>query len=198
MISAIVVAAGDSIRMGSQDKLQLAFQNNTMLGTVLNALSESIVDEIIIVINKNYIEKNKLTHSKFSYVINEAADTGLTSSIQRGIHSVNENSSAYMICLADMPLLQKDDYNNLINKFLENKGKVICQPLLNNRSGNPVIFSSHFKDQILSLTSSYGCKPVVRDNQQYIRHFETDTNSFFIDIDTPGDYENLLNRISKS
>ena len=195
MISAIVLAAGKSSRMGVINKMLLPFKKSTVIGTVVTALDQSKVDEIIVVENNEAsIAKHLDAKPKLKYVVNKDFEAGLTSSIQCGIKASNRKSDGFLICLGDMPLHTKTDYNLLIDNYLENKRKVILLPIYSDKRGNPVLFSADFKAEILGLANSTGgCKPVVVVNKNYIVEVPFSTNSCHIDIDTMEDYKRLYN-----
>jgi molybdenum cofactor cytidylyltransferase len=190
MISAIVLAAGKSSRMGAENKMLLPFRGSTIIGTVINKLEQSLVDEIIIVENNKSNLKQQLGYgAKVKFVTNAAADLGLTTSIQCGIEASSSSTDGYLICLGDMPLLTRNDYNSLINNLLANFTKVIIIPSFDNRRGNPVLFSSDFKEEILLLQDKDGCKPVVVVNDKYVVEIPLSTNNCHLDIDTTEEYQ---------
>ncbi len=192
MISAIVLAAGKSLRMGDENKMLLPFKDSTILETVLDHLKQSLIDEIIVVINPDNSTNNiAKDQGKISYVVNEHANQGLTSSIQQGIRTASNNSNAYLICLGDMPTLNTNDYNLLINKYLNSKSKVILVPVYNKKRGNPVLFTSHFRDELLQLKSTNGCKPVALYNSRFLSEIDVTNKSYFTDIDTSDDYSRV-------
>lgn len=197
MISAIVVAAGKSSRMGDIDKLRLRFENSTILGTVLQRLSGSQVDEIILVHSNEASIKGVVQSSKLKVVENISPQDGLTSSIQTGVKAANPGH-AFLVCLADMPLITSDEYNLLIKSYLGYSEKVIIQPFNGVKPGNPVLFSNHFRTDILNLLETTGCKPVVFANKQFIKRLETTSKSFYTDIDTMNQYNKVIKNQNRS
>lgn len=190
MISAIVLAAGKSSRMGAENKMLLPFRNSTVIGTVINTLEQSLVDEIILVENNESNLSQQLDYgAKVKFVTNAAADLGLTSSIQCGIEAASSTADGYLLCLGDMPLLTIKDYNLLINNLLEAFTKAIIIPSFDYKRGNPVLFSSDFKEEILLLQDKGGCKPVVLANDKFVIEIQLSTNNCHLDIDTIEDYQ---------
>jgi CTP:molybdopterin cytidylyltransferase MocA len=55
-----------------------------------------------------------------------------------------------------------------------------------------VLFSSHFKEDILLLEDKSGCKPVVIANKDLVIEVPFSTNNCHIDIDTMEDYKRIL------
>jgi molybdenum cofactor cytidylyltransferase len=192
MISAIVLSAGKSSRMGSINKMLLPFDKSTVIGTVVSNLCSSLVDEIIITENSDQkISEHLDAHPKIKVVINTNAAKGLTSSIQCGVNAASDESSGYLICLGDMPLITENEYNLLINYELKINSKVILQSSFNGKRGNPIFFSSHFKPDILALEALDGCKPLIIENQTCVIDIPFTTNNCHQDIDTMEDYKKV-------
>lgn len=193
MISAILLAAGKSTRIGQANKLLLPFRGSTIVETVIGQLLKSMVDEVIVVANRENNLKDQLanTSNKLTVVVNREAEIGLTTSIQCGVKATNPKTKGLMICLGDMPLLTKEDYNILINNYLDVKNEVILVPKFNDRRGNPVIFSHHFMDQIMCQKSMDGCKPIIKSFPSYVVEVPVYNNHFTIDIDTIEDYQRI-------
>lgn len=193
MISAIVLAAGKSARMGKVNKMLLPYGESTVIGTVVDALANSLVGEIIVVENQDAsIAAHLDSNAKVKFVTNKNADQGLTSSIQCGVEAASNNSTGYLICLGDMPLLTSTDYNLLINTLLNLKHEAILMPIYNNKRGNPVLFSVNFKEDVLLLKDNSGCKPVVTANNDFVIEVPFPNNSCHVDIDTMEDYKRLI------
>ncbi len=192
MISAIVLAAGKSSRMGEENKMLLPFRKTTIIGAVITALSNSIVDEIIIVDKQlSNVGEQIENNDSIKYVTNKDAARGLTTSIQCGVRTASPTTSGYLICLGDMPLLTFKEYNLLINKFIAINNKAIMIPTHDNKRGNPVLFSQHFKKDIMLLLDTNGCKPLVTKYQECVREVNFSTNHCHIDIDTIEDYNRI-------
>ena len=189
MISAIVLAAGKSSRMGAANKMLLPFGESTILGSVVSNLEKSLVNEVVIVTDsEDAIGKQLTSYSNTKIVVNKDADMGMTTSIQCGVKATSSKSKGFMICLGDMPALDNDDFNLLINNYLDKTNEVILVPKRDNRRGNPVIFSHHFLDHIMKLESMNGCKPLLLSFPSYVVEVPVLNEHFFLDIDTKADY----------
>lgn len=194
MITAIVLAAGKSSRMPGKNKMFLPFRDSFVVSNVIAELIVSKVDEIIAVTDSEEHINVLAIVTKVRTVVNENADKGMTSSIQKGVLEADEKSH-YMVCLGDMPLIASKEYDLLIDNFLSNPDKAIVQPITGQRPGNPVLFSNHFRSEILNLQEANGCKPIVQTNRQFVKQIEVSSQSFFIDIDTMEDYQKILKNL---
>lgn len=175
--------------MGNENKLLLPFGDKTMLETTLDHILASGVAEVVVVVGHEAEEIRAVLQNRAVKVIfNPGYATGMTSSIQAGIGEASPDSEGFMICLSDMPLIQAATYRALADVFFEKKRKderVIVQPLFENTPGNPVIFSSFYKNELLALDFPEGCKPVVQANREFVMRVNTDTDAVLRDADTP-------------
>ncbi len=189
MISGILLAAGNSIRMGEENKLLLPVQGQALFLKLIQAMEGSKLDELIVVLGHDYkkmIEMCKSSRLKLG--INGNHLEGQTSSIKAGMQLLNPTTDAVMICLCDMPLITSDHLDQLIQDF---EGGTILRPMQGKRPGNPSIFSKEFFPEIMDCVDNDGCKSVLSGNIDKVRHFETPDTAFFVDIDTPGEYANF-------
>jgi len=193
-ITAIVLAAGLASRM-KKSKLNLAFKKHTIIEEVVFQLSASLINDIILVTGsyKEEIEKlfSKNTQLKFTY--NSNYKLGMTSSIQCGLKAVALDSDGYLICLGDMPFIRAEDYSKIILNFNAQytNSPLIIRPYVNELPANPVLFSKHFKKEILALNSKQGAKPVIQNNLQFLQKIQLN-KSTLKDIDTENDYLNFV------
>ncbi len=196
MISAILLAAGSSKRMGEKNKLLLKVGEYQVLQKSLNALLNSELDEIVLVtgFENNLVSQSVSNRDQITIVKNELHNNGMTSSIQSGVKAASGEASAYMICLGDMPMLTSTDINALVAKWnseMDTKHKIL-RPVHNERFGNPVIFSSTYKQAILDHDAPEGCKEIIASNKNQVITCEMTNDHIFRDIDTPEDYQQLL------
>src|SRR5664279_2050298 len=98
MVSAAILAAGSSARMGDVNKLLLPFHNKTIIETVTENIIASGIEEVIVVLG--YEGKKiqaALQHLPVNFVNNPRYEKGMTTSIQQGIGIANGNG--YMLSL---------------------------------------------------------------------------------------------------
>jgi molybdenum cofactor cytidylyltransferase len=208
-LTAIVLAAGLSRRMGKDNKLLLPFGETTILETTLShilkaELGETLVivgheaDDIVSILMPNLKLDMSLRGTKQSNVklqTNNDYEKGMTTTIQTGVEAANDKSVGYMICLSDMPFITPAEYQFLEDKFLTiwtKDPQAIVQPTFEGKRGNPTIFSSLYKKDILNLTYTEGCKPIVQAHQQHVYLVEMPTDSVLKDIDSKEEYAKLM------
>jgi len=192
-ISAIILAAGLSRRMGEEDKLFLPINGKPMIEVVIKNVTASLVDEVILVGNEKTIDRlSKYQNDGIRLVENLYYRAGMTSSIQVGIKEAS--GDAFMICLGDQPKISTSTYAQIIEAH-HSKGLVekqlITVPFYNGDKGNPVIFSSSYRNEILTHKEPEGCRKIIKNNSGFVQKIEVNDPGILIDVDTMDDYENL-------
>ncbi len=161
MISSILLAAGQSKRMGGENKLIKKINNAPLIQHSIKNLLNSEVDELIIVLGfqKEIIKKLIHKNNKIKIVFNKNFKRGMASSIKTGLKYLSKETSAFFICLGDMPLIKKNIYNKLIKCRQNNK---IVIPTFKGEQGNPVLFDQTIKKEILNIKGDVGAKKIIK------------------------------------
>ena len=195
MITAIVLAAGSSRRMGKDNKLLLPMQSQTVIETVVDHLLDLSDIEILVVLGYEADQVQSVLGSRrVKMVVNKDHLKGMTTSIQCGIRAAAADSLGYLICLADLPLISSTTYQSIIQAFLKKVAKqtnCILIPTHQSKKGHPIVFARHFKEAILNNTFMDGCKNIIQANQQHLHFFQSDDPSIILDMDTPSDYQKI-------
>ena len=198
-LSAIVLAAGASTRMGKQ-KLALPFDKTNILQHVIAQLKKAGIAEVVVVVNQ---ETYPLVADIPEIVIalNENHHNGMTSTIQAGVKMCHENTKGYMICMSDMPAISADIYEGLANRFIESQQQnkhAIVVPFFDGKRGQPVIFSAFYRQEILNHPEPEGCKGIlIQHESEWVKH-KGDSPAVLHDIDTPDDYQEALKAMNQS
>ena len=190
-ISAIVLAAGSSRRMGKTNKLLLPWKDKPLLRHVVDQILDIPVMEVIVVTGYQHATISScLKGLQVRLVHNPQYHRGMTSSIQTGVRHAQPSATGYLICLSDMPLLTTEDYRHFLSHLhVERLQPRIGIPSYRGQTGNPVYFSRFFRQSILQHFHPEGCKHIVRSHPQYVRQVEMPSESVLIDIDTTEDYD---------
>jgi len=195
-ISCIVLAAGLSSRMSKKNKLLLKFDNSTILEKTLNNIIHSNIYKLYVIIGSKRKEfENLLKKLNVSYIYNIKYKEGISSSIISGVNQIKDNSEGVMICLADMPKISKKIYNKLLEEFsniYSNDQPCIIMPTFKGKSGNPVILSKHFFENIFKLKGDKGAKILIEKNNKFVKKIDICNKSILEDIDNLRTYKILL------
>ena len=199
-ITAIQIAAGLSSRMKGPNKLLQDIGGQNLIQHTYGQLAASAVDDLIIVTGRDADEmESSIVNCELSipkFVFNSNYEQGMTTSIQAGLKAI-QKTDAVMICLSDMPLLTTTDYNVLLDAFREaHDTSAILAPFAGKKKGNPVIFGSSFFTQMAEHTNPNGCSEIVKANGSRLIQFETASDHYFFDIDTPERLEEYIARVN--
>lgn len=190
-ISAIILGAGASTRMNGPNKLLLPFNDSVVIKEVVyNLLGAGVAELIIVAGHDSKKIKNLFATDRVKVVVNNEHQKGMTSSIKCGLRACSTSTKGFLICLGDMPLLTPSDYLSIINAQLPYQ-KCIVKPFYEREGGNPILFSNHFRKEILAHTEPEGCRKIVVDNQDVVIKLDFEHNHVLKDIDTQEDYIKL-------
>ena len=189
MISAILLAAGESKRMNGRNKLIEKVNGEPLIKHSVRNILESSIDELIIIVGhhskiiKNLINKNK----KIKFIFNSNYKSGIASSIKLGLKNLSEQTQGFFICLGDMPMINKEIYNKLIMHLKNNE---IVVPTFKNKQGNPILFSNLMKDKVMMVEGDNGAKKILELHKDKIFNVDIKDLKILKDFDTQDDFSN--------
>ena len=194
-IHAVLLAAGRSERMGPNNKLLLNVDGIPLVRkSAINILNSNVTSMTVVTgFDENKIV-NALSGLNVNFVKNINFREGLSSSLKAGLANITPTPSAVIICLADMPKIQPEHINQLIEYFDPLKGWEICIPTNNGKRGNPVLIGSRFFPYIFETSGDFGAKQVIKQHSDKIVEVEIGTSDIHFDIDTQDEYENFTTR----
>jgi molybdenum cofactor cytidylyltransferase len=191
MVSAILLAAGESQRMGRPKQL-LPFGSSTILGKTIDNLLSSRADEVIVVLGTRAgAMKQVIAGRQVKVVVNPDYRKGMSASLIAGLERVDSKAQWVMVALADQPLIDKDTYNRLIEEALGCDMGIIL-PTYRSKRGNPVIFSIKYKDELLGLEGDLGGREILRKHPDDILEVAVGSEGVTIDINNLDDYYSCL------
>jgi len=187
MISAILLAGGQSKRMYGENKLTKKIQGIPLIKHSVKNILTSSIDELIVVLGyqKEIIEKLIDKNKKIKFVFNKDFKSGMASSIKTGINHLSEKTEAFFICLGDMPMVNKDIFNLLIKS--KNNREIIV-PTYNGKQGNPVLFSKSMKKEIMTIEGDVGAKKILQLNKDKILDIKTNDQSIMKNYNSQNDF----------
>jgi molybdenum cofactor cytidylyltransferase len=180
MISGIILASGFSKRMGT-DKLLLKVDGVPMIERVIREAKASKLDEIILVYRNPKVMEIGLKYD-IKTVYNGKAEFGQSEALKLGVLSADESAEAYMFFVGDQPFIYTSLIDHIIDKY-EASEYLIAVPYYNGRKGNPSIFSSLLKNELLNVVGDMGGREIIDKNQQMVRKVFIDDIKAGMDID---------------
>lgn len=189
MISGILLAAGESRRMGSPKAL-LAYQGQTFIGRICTAFFDAGVEELIVVLGawENRLRPALPRHPALRTVVNPHYAQGQLSSLVCGLGALSDDSEAAVVNLVDHPLVRTETIAALMTSFRTAPLPIIIAAHQGKR-GHPVLFSRQVYAELLAAPLDKGAKTVVRKDPARVRQVPLDDPGIVADIDTPQDYQ---------
>ena len=195
MISAIILCAGEGKRIGF-NKALLDWGGEKLINYQIKSLSHKDVTERIVVIGSESEKVRKtIPQSGVKIIENKDYLKGKTTSIKKGISSIENKDNDVLLIAVDQPR-STDLINDVVNFHLSNPLKEkISMPYKEGHGGHPIIFSNSFLDDLSDISEeNFGIREVITKNTNSIIRFKTKDFSSNIDINTLEDYELFNNR----
>ena len=189
----LFLAAGASSRMRGSDKLLKEIKGVPLLQLILDEALK--LNFPVFVTVPTYDTERKLIISNTSATVIEVkdADLGMGHSIATGLTQITKylNFDSLAICPSDLPGLSADALRKLI-KFFVKKPEMICRPAKFGKfaMGHPVIFPKNYFEELKLIKGDLGARNVLHRNEKNLNRFETEDDSYFIDLDTVEDFNN--------
>jgi len=190
MISAILLAAGQSKRMNGENKLTKKILGSALINHSVKNILASHIDELIIVLGyqKEIIEKFIDKNEKIKIVYNQNYESGIASSIKIGLDQLSKKTKAFFVCLGDMPMVNADIYNKLIKLRIDSE---IIVPIYKGQQGNPVLFSKTMKEKIMNISGDTGAKQILKLNEDKVLNLEINDQGVTRGFDTQENFSSL-------
>jgi len=189
VISAILLAAGQSKRIRGENKLLKKYKGKILINHILKSLIKSKANKIIIVLGyeDRKIKKIALKSKKIIFVFNSNYAKGISTSIKCGLKKISKKNIGFLITHADMPLVSKTILNALCSA-LKNKNEEIFIPVYKKRIGNPLAFKYSMIKSLKRIKGDRGAKKLIRSNKSKIKLMKMKSKSILIDFDQLKDF----------
>jgi CTP:molybdopterin cytidylyltransferase MocA len=195
MISAILLAAGESRRMGQLKQL-LAWGSKTVIETCLETLLAAKVDEVIVVLGHRSDEiRAQVQLLPVKIAINQEYHQGMSSSIKCGVREVRPDAQAVVIALVDQPLITSTIVDQLIEAYMKEAKKIVI-PEFEGRSGHPILIDLAYRDEVLRVDPQSGLRRVVYSHWDETLKLPVETDVILQNMNTWEDYQRMLERSS--
>ena len=186
-IYAVVLAAGESKRMGTPKAL-LPWGGTTVLEAVLVNILSSSVDRTLVVLGAERARTGPLVQKySASAVFNPDFRTGMLSSVQTGFRALPAECRAALVFLADQPWVRKEVIGRVISAYFEtDKGLVV--PVYKGFGGHPFLVDMKYRKSVETLHADVGLRELLSLYPQDIKRINIEDSSILLDLDTPADY----------
>ena len=194
MVTGVILAAGQGIRMGEPKQLML-LGGKPMVWHVASSACRANFDQVIVITGAYEADiKNVLQDLPLQIVYNENWHEGQSTSVKKAVEAIRAEEQAVVFLLADQPLITRSLINEIIRVYHQTNASIIVPRALK-QPGNPVLFDLEvWCSALLQLSGDEGARQIIRRNQQAIHYIELLEGQIFLDVDTPAEYE-LMKRL---
>lgn len=196
--SAVVLAAGESLRMNGPHKMLLPAPVEPVVRRSVGAVAQSGAHEVVVVTGHNAQQVTQaLQGLPVTIVYNPDYRNGQMTSVNTGLQALTAPCDAVMVCLADQVLLTPHDYAALALAYQGRPHGSILVPYFRGHRGNPLMFDRKHIADILHGQRKLGCRKLVQDNPEAVYVYNVEHDGYVRDLDTPTDYAELLSRLAE-
>jgi molybdenum cofactor cytidylyltransferase len=191
-IAVLILAAGESKRFGKTKQL-LSIGTQTVLQKTTGNYTGSNAGQVIVILGHQSEQiAASIRDLPVTVVINKNYKQGMGTSIAAGLAAIKPGTEGIMLALADQPLIDTVTINFLIDAF-KSGGKGIIIPVYKGKRGNPVIFDSKYKEQLMLLKGDVGGREIIRNNPGDVLEISVNSEGVLLDIDTEESYNRIKN-----
>lgn len=189
-VTAVILAAGQSTRMGA-NKLLLPWDAGTVLGqTVQNALASDASDVLVVTGNEAEAATAVAQAARVATLHNPAVAQGgeMITSLQVALRQLPEVVTAVLVVLGDQPMVLPETLNRLLHAYYQGVGDLIA-PVYQGQRGNPVLLGRRYFGELLALPPMAAPRDVLRRHASALHLVEVGTPTILQDLDSPEEYE---------
>lgn len=189
MTIAVILAAGESSRMGSNPKANLIYKNKTFLSNIVDTFYNSGLEKVFAVVGKDAdIIKEVNKDLKVEFLTNKEYKKGQLSSIKVSLEHIPQTCDSIIIHLVDHPLILTETVTAILEARNTTKAPVLI-PIYEKKRGHPVLFGREVFDDLRNSPLDVGARSVVWKHAQNLKEISTHDVGIILNINTPELYQ---------
>jgi molybdenum cofactor cytidylyltransferase len=192
-VSAVILAAGTSTRMGRAKQLLPLGGTTVLARTIDNVRSAGLVEMVLVLGASAEAIRRQLPQSLLQglkVVVNQAYGQGMASSLREGLSALDPQTGAALIILGDQPFIQPQTLHQIVAGY-HRSGALIVIPSHQGKRGNPVLLSRSVFPEVMALEGDTGCRAIFPNHLDAILKVEVEDPGILLDIDNQDDYDRL-------
>jgi len=194
MVPGVILAAGDSSRMGFPKALLLTRDGIPFVAAIASAFAAAGIQDIVVVTGRDHERiadtlANQDLAIRPRVVRNPDPSRGQLSSLLAGMDAVvTPNTRALAVTLVDVPMIHPQTVRLVVAEWQRTQAAIV-RPAIGDRHGHPVVFDSRLFAELRAAPANVGAKSVVRAHAPEILNVPVSDEGCLVDVDTPQDYE---------
>lgn len=189
----LILAAGNSSRLGRSKQLVEISKGETLLNHTIDIAISSQLGEVYVVLGSDYKKHAESIKSDVYLIENNNWQAGMGASLKVGLKAIISNTNQLdfiVVTVCDQPHLRVENISALSHEF-DGGDRPIIASKYKEGFGVPVLFSSSLFQDLLKLDDRHGALKFLKQNMDKCSFVDFKKGN--IDIDTPDD---LLNHLS--
>lgn len=185
-ITSIILAAGQSRRMGDTNKLLVTVDGKPMVRWAVEAALASAATPVFVILgHQSDRVRDALTDLDVTFVDNPEFADGISASVRRGVAALPPDVDGALVILGDMPKVGSALIDRLVAAYNPVEGRALCIPTWRGKRGNPVLIGKQFFAEIQDLSGDVGARPLISQYPELTCEVDMDDDAALVDIDTP-------------
>ncbi len=189
--SAILIAAGESTRMGSPKPL-LPWHGATLIEYQTSSLLEGGADEVVVVLGHSYeLVEPHVTGEGVRSIVNDRYRLGKTTSIKAGLREADPDAHTLVLLAVDQP--RPPAIITAVLKSHRRNDAVITSPRFRGHGGHPLLFSNNLRAELQAITEeAQGVREVIDAHRDEVTEVPIDDPIVRLDLNTRQEYQDAL------
>jgi molybdenum cofactor cytidylyltransferase len=191
LVSAVILAAGTSSRMGKAKQL-LPLGDSTVLAQTLARVHSAALHEIVLVLGASAeaIQPRLPSLPTLRIVLNPQYGQGIAGSLRTGLSALDPESAAALIILGDQPFIRPETLLRIVQEYHRSHPPIVI-PTCQGKRGNPVLLDRSVFPEAHQLEGDVGFRALFARHLEEIVKVEVEDKGILLDLDDPADYERL-------
>ena len=194
-IMGVILAAGNSTRMGKGNKLLKNIGGAPLVRNTAIEMLKSDLDACSIVLGYQSDKVAAVIKDlDIKLILNPRWEKGQSSSLMAAINNLDATYTDILIMLGDLPAVKSSHINRIIEEHLltDNRKSKITIPSFKGQKGNPIIWGRSFFNDLSNLEGDVGGRALFSEHPAAINLIEMDDPCVLTDLDTPQDFADFL------
>lgn len=185
-LAAIVLAGGQSRRMGARNKLLIEVDGQAMVARAVDTCMAAGLSPVVVVTGHEAEQVRALLADRdVTFAHNPDFADGISTSLRTGIAALPDTTDGVLVTLGDMPRIRVDHLHRLAAAFDPAAGCAIVLPTWRGKRGNPVLWARRFFAEMTDVSGDVGARHIIGEHADLVCEVEMDDDAVLIDVDSP-------------